>query len=82
MGDGNPNTNLAGRTLRDLILERDGELTGLPWVGQRWHRWEPEPLAWLGINAVTELLAAADRSETRTGGASRLGNLAKRVGLE
>ena len=82
VGDGNPNTNLAGRTLRDLILERDGELTGLPWVGQRWHRWEPEPLAWLGINAVTELLAAADRSETRTGGASRLGNLAKRVGLE
>ena len=28
-------TNLAGRTLRDLVLGRDTELTRLPWVGHR-----------------------------------------------
>ena len=83
VGDGNPTANLAGRTLRDLILERtDGDLAQLPWVGQRWRRWEPEPLAWLGINAVMELLAAADRTETRTGRTSTLGRLGKALGLE
>ncbi len=51
VGDGVGTTNLAGRTLRDLVLERDTELTRLPWVGHRSRRWEPEPLRWLGVNA-------------------------------
>jgi hypothetical protein len=60
-------TNLAGRTLRDLILGRDTELTALPWVGHRSRRWEPEPLRYLGINAGLLLAASADRAEERTG---------------
>ena len=36
-------SSLCGRTLADLILERDTELTTLPWVGHRSGRWEPEP---------------------------------------
>ena len=44
-------TNLAGRTLADLVLGRDTDLTRLPWVGHRSAAWEPEPLRWLGINA-------------------------------
>ena len=44
VGDGVSTTNLAGRTLRDLILGRHSELTGLAWVGHRSRRWEPEPL--------------------------------------
>src|SRR6266545_2266548 len=43
-GHGVATTNLAGRTLRDLVLRRDTELTALPWVGWRVRRWEPEPL--------------------------------------
>jgi hypothetical protein len=60
-------TNLAGRTLCDLILGRDTEITALPWVGHRSRRWEPEPLRYLGINAGLLLAASADRAEERTG---------------
>jgi glycine/D-amino acid oxidase-like deaminating enzyme len=67
VGDGVSTTNLAGRTLRDLILGRDTELTALPWVGHRSRRWEPEPLRYLGINAGLLLAASADRAEERTG---------------
>ena len=35
VGDGVSTTNLAGRTLADLITGRDTELTALPWVGHR-----------------------------------------------
>ena len=51
VGDGVSTTNLAGRTLADLILGQDTQLTRLPWVGHRSPRWEPEPLRWLGANA-------------------------------
>jgi glycine/D-amino acid oxidase-like deaminating enzyme len=51
VGDGVAASNLAGRTLADLILGVDSDLTRLPWVGHRSRRWEPEPLRWLGINA-------------------------------
>ena len=72
MGDGVGTTNLAGRTLTDLITGRDSELTGLPWVGHRSPRWEPEPLRWLGVNAGLRVMGAADAEESRTGRPSRL----------
>ena len=56
-------TNLAGRTLADLVLARDSELTRLPWVGRNARRWEPEPLRWLGAQLVYGLYRAADRRE-------------------
>jgi glycine/D-amino acid oxidase-like deaminating enzyme len=67
VGDGVSTTNLAGRTLRDLILHRDTELTRLPWVGHVSKRWEPEPLRYLGINAGLLLAGSADRAEQRAG---------------
>jgi len=70
VGDGVSTTNLAGRTLRDLILGRDTELVGLPWVGHRSKRWEPEPLRYLGINAGLRLAATADHAEGRAGRAT------------
>jgi glycine/D-amino acid oxidase-like deaminating enzyme len=70
VGDGVSTTNLAGRTLRDLILQRDTELTRLAWVGHRSPRWEPEPLRYLGINAGLRLAGRADRAEERSGGAT------------
>ena len=51
VGNGLGAANLAGRTLRDLVLGEDTELTRLPWVGHTARRWEPEPLRWLGATA-------------------------------
>jgi glycine/D-amino acid oxidase-like deaminating enzyme len=72
VGDGVSTTNLAGRTLRDLVLGHDTDLTRLPWVGHRSRRWEPEPFRWLGINAALLLAASADASEQRRGRPARL----------
>jgi glycine/D-amino acid oxidase-like deaminating enzyme len=66
-GDGVALTNLAGRTLTDLITGEDSELTRLPWVGHRSPRFEPEPLRWLGVNTGLHLAAAIDERERRTG---------------
>ena len=71
VGDGVGTTNLAGRTLRDLVLGRDTELTGLPWVGHRSRRWEPEPLRWLGVNPGLRAMTVADAEERLTGRPSR-----------
>ena len=72
VGDGVSTTNLAGRTLADLILGRTSDLVSLPWVGHRSPRWEPEPLRWLGINAGLLGIRLADRTEARRGTPSRL----------
>ncbi|GFJ80733.1 hypothetical protein [Phytohabitans houttuyneae] len=60
VGDGVGTTNLAGRTLADLVLGVESELTSLPWVGHESPRWPPEPLRWMGINAVRKLVTWAD----------------------
>ena len=72
VGDGLSTTNLAGRTLADLITGQDSEITRLPWVGHRSPRWEPEPLRWLGINAGLRVMTRADHTEARSGRQSRL----------
>ncbi|MEP6625488.1 MAG: FAD-dependent oxidoreductase, partial [Acidimicrobiia bacterium] len=71
VGDGVSTTNLAGRTLADLVLATESELTSLPWVNHRSPQWEREPLRWLGINAGLRLPLGADRVEERTGRRSR-----------
>ncbi|MER6578320.1 FAD-binding oxidoreductase [Nonomuraea sp. NPDC001023] len=79
VGSGVTTTNLAGRTLRDLVLRRDTELTALPWVGRQVRQWEPEPLRWAGVQLIYTLFRAADRHEndrgTGTSLYARLGNL-------
>ena len=71
VGDGVSTTNLAGRTLADLILGMETEITALPWVNHRSPKWEREPFRWLGINAGLRLPAGADELEARTGRRSR-----------
>ncbi len=66
VGDGVGTTNLAGRTLRDLVLSRDTGLTRLPWVDHHSPRWEPEPLRWLGVNAGLRTMTLADHEERLT----------------
>jgi glycine/D-amino acid oxidase-like deaminating enzyme len=78
VGDGVTTSNLAGRTLADLILERRTELTGLPWVGRRTRRWEPEPLRYLGVHGLYRAYRLADARESAATGAetSRIARIA------
>jgi len=68
VGHGVSTANLAGRTLRDLVLGQRTELAALPWVGHTARRWEPEPFRWLGARLVYTLYRYADRRERATGG--------------
>jgi glycine/D-amino acid oxidase-like deaminating enzyme len=72
VGDGVSTTNLAGRTLADLITGADSDLVHLPWVNHHSRHWEREPLRWLGVNAGLWTMKLADRTEARTGRSSRL----------
>jgi glycine/D-amino acid oxidase-like deaminating enzyme len=63
VGEGVAASNLAGRTVADLILQRRTELVDLPWVGKPFPRWEPEPLRWLGVSMVKRLGESIDRAE-------------------
>jgi glycine/D-amino acid oxidase-like deaminating enzyme len=78
VGDGVATTNLAGRTLADLVLGADTDLTHLPWVGHRSPDWEAEPLRWLGMNAGLRAMDWADRQEARTGRQSLVAQFAGR----
>jgi glycine/D-amino acid oxidase-like deaminating enzyme len=75
VGDGLSTTNLAGRTLADLITRRATALTALPWVGHRSPRWEPEPLRFVGANLGLAAMTIADAEEAAT----RRPSLAARV---
>lgn len=75
VGDGVATTNLAGRTLADLILGRESELVSLPWVGHKSPPWEHEPLRYLGVNAGLRVMQAADSLEKRSGRPSRLARM-------
>ncbi|MCX4511676.1 FAD-binding oxidoreductase [Streptomyces sp. NBC_01619] len=86
VGSGVATTNLAARTLRDLIQQDSGqsgptELTALPWVNHKVRKWEPEPFRWLGVHTLYAAYRTADRHEltahtTRT---SRIATLADRI---
>jgi glycine/D-amino acid oxidase-like deaminating enzyme len=79
VGDGVATSNLAGRTLADLVLGRDSDLTALPWVGHVSPRWEPEPLRWLGVSAALRAMTTADAVEARTGRPARRAELVNRL---
>ncbi|MEW9531188.1 NAD(P)/FAD-dependent oxidoreductase [Microbispora sp. NPDC049125] len=78
-GHGVTTTNLAARTLCDLVLGRDSELTALPWVDRRVRAWEPEPLRWLGVHSMYRLYRMADAREskgmTRTSALARIADM-------
>lgn len=75
VGVGVSTSNLAGRTLADLALDRQTDLTGLPWVNRPARLWEPEPLRWLGLRGMYRLLHAADKAEAQGTNPSRLAAL-------
>ncbi|MGW9438098.1 NAD(P)/FAD-dependent oxidoreductase [Streptomyces sp. NPDC055607] len=80
VGHGLSTTNLSGRILTDLVLERRTPLTELPCVHHTARRWEPEPLRWIGVQAMYAAYRHSDRVEAR--GAHRtplIGRVAERV---
>lgn len=66
-GEGVGASNLGGRTLADLILQRDTEQVRQPWVVPRGgldalKAWEPEPCRWLGYNAIIRSFVHEDQT--------------------
>jgi hypothetical protein len=70
VGDGLSTTNLAGRTLADLIRGEDTELTRLPWTNHRSPSWEREPVRFAEANAGLIAMTVADAEERMTGRSS------------
>jgi glycine/D-amino acid oxidase-like deaminating enzyme len=78
-GEGVAASNLAGRTLRDLVLGRETDLTRLPWVGNPPRNWELEPLRFVGARGIYTLYRLADRQERVRHHESRIAGLANRI---
>ena len=72
LGEGVGASNLVGRILSDLLLDRETERVHLPWVGEDFPRWEPEPFRWLGITAVRKMMDRMDQNEAKGRSAGRL----------
>ena len=70
-GDGVAATNLAGRTMADLVLQRDTKPSRTLWVNPEHEKalnarlWEPEPIRWLGVQARARMMTLTDRAESR-----------------
>ncbi|MEX3776751.1 NAD(P)/FAD-dependent oxidoreductase [Pseudomonas sp. MYb118] len=65
-GEGVGASNLGGRTLADLILQRESPLVRQPWVIPQGgldalKAWEPEPCRWLGYNAIIRSFVHEDQ---------------------
>ena len=72
VGDGVATSNLAGRIVRNLLLDERDDLNTLPVVNHRSKKWEVEPFRWLGVNAGLQAAAAADLEEALTKKPSRV----------
>jgi glycine/D-amino acid oxidase-like deaminating enzyme len=78
-GEGVATANLSGRVLADLITETDTDLTRLPMTDHRPRPWEPEPLRWLGVQAVMKSRRRTERQIDRTGKPPEKPTLADRL---
>ena len=80
VGLGVSSSNLAGRTLTDLVLNRDTGLSHLPWVNRQVRKWEPEPFRWLGVHSMYQLYKIADEREDKgLDHTSRIASLADKI---
>ncbi|WP_175839109.1 NAD(P)/FAD-dependent oxidoreductase [Burkholderia anthina] len=79
VGDGVATSNLAGRILRNLILDVDEPINRLPLVNHTSPAWEPEPLRWLGINSGLFAAGFSDAEEKLTRQPSRTARLLEKL---
>lgn len=66
VGEGVGATNLSGRTLADLILNKETLNTQQPWVLNNkpltaLRKWEPEPIRWLTYKTLNQMLIYEDK---------------------
>lgn len=66
LGEGVGAANLAGRTLSDLILNKQSMHTQQPWVKNNQSlnalkKWEPEPIRWLTYKTLNKMLIYEDK---------------------
>jgi glycine/D-amino acid oxidase-like deaminating enzyme len=78
-GHGVSTTNLAGRTLTDLITGTASPLTELPLVNHRSPNWEIEPFRWIGVRYAQSAMGRLDEQATRTGEPPTGRSLAERI---
>jgi glycine/D-amino acid oxidase-like deaminating enzyme len=78
-GDGVCASNFAARTMTDLVLKRDTELTTYPWVNHRSPNWPPGPLPRIGARAMSIAYGRADHVTRRTGRSPRWLSVVDRV---
>ena len=71
-GDGVTMSHLSAKILAHEILDKDSELRKLHFVNSSIRKWEPEPIRYLGVNALVKLSGIADKEERLTGRASLL----------
>lgn len=81
VGQGVSTTNLAGRILRDLIINEDSPLVKLPMVQHQSKKWEVEPFRWVGARYVQNGLEKVDNKAEETGQPPTGNTLAERIGL-
>jgi len=79
VGNGVATSNLAGRIIRNLILEQDEEINSLPLVNHSSPFWEREPLRWLGINSGLVATSFSDIEERITHRPSRTAMLLEKL---
>jgi glycine/D-amino acid oxidase-like deaminating enzyme len=77
-GHGLTGTSIAGRTLADMILDRESDLLTLPWVGHACRKWEPEPLRAIAAKTISGILLSADEAEQKSGEPAKRVRLVKR----
>ncbi|HRA48789.1 MAG TPA: FAD-binding oxidoreductase [Thermomicrobiales bacterium] len=78
-GNGVATTNLAARTLTDLITGVDSPLLQLPHANHKTRKWEPEPFRWLGVRYMQQAFMKLDRQAEATGIAPKGTSLAERM---
>jgi glycine/D-amino acid oxidase-like deaminating enzyme len=71
VGEGVAASNLAGRTMADLVTGTPSALTELPWVNDVARRWEVEPFRYMGAKAIEGFGDRADRAEFASGAPSK-----------
>ena len=79
VGDGVATSNLAGRILRNLILNRDEKINSLPVVDHRSPKWEFEPFRWVGVNAGLAAAQVGDIEERLTSRPSTVSSLLEKL---
>jgi hypothetical protein len=79
VGDGVATSNLAGRILRNLILDCNDEINQLPVVNHRSPAWEPEPFRWIGVNGGLTAAGFSDFEERVTNQPSRTARVLEKL---